>query len=93
MAKSAQKAADRVNSQMTKLPEVVKVRVRSGQRLKSPEIEVSRVKLGFVLTKSRIGRDRSGQKLRWPQVPRHSDGKTSEEECAERPLVGNVRLS
>ena len=55
MAKNDQKAADRVNSQRTKLPEVVKVSVRSGQRLKSPEIEVARVKVVFVLAKGRIG--------------------------------------
>ena len=55
MAKCGQNAADRVNSQRTKLPEFVKVSVRSGQRLKTPEIEVARVKVAFVLAKGRIG--------------------------------------
>ena len=99
LAKSAQNAADRVNSQRTKLREVVKFRIRNGQRLKWLEIEVARDRSGQ--SKSGQGsywpqvvlaRDRSGQKLRWPEVPRHSDGTASKVECAERPLVGNVRL-
>ena len=44
LAKSAQNALDRVNSQRLKSPKVVRVRVRSGQRLKWPEIEVASVK-------------------------------------------------
>ena len=59
IGQSAQNAADRVNSQRTKLREVVKFRFRSGQRLKWPEIEVARVK---------VARGRIGHRSYWLEI-------------------------